>query len=308
MTVARLVIAIGTKRERARRRSPRPCPSPREARLASSTSRMPFDTAIPMTIRIPMSAVIEKPCPAAISASTIPTSETGIVKSMTNGSRSDLNCDAMIMNTTITASPSARPSPENVVRISSTWPTNDVVDVARPRVAPSAASRSRAAAADVAPSVCMRRGRRARGGCARRRSAPPRGGCRRSAEEHRLPSGVAHAHGQSAASACGRRPAPVVVGDDVVRLAVVGVDPDAGRVDVAERRLERRLRGVARVTPTKPAFSRSCRRGSPGSRARASRGSRRGRRGRCARRRRSPSPALELSRLSPRTSTTSGAV
>ena len=58
-----------------------------------------------------MSAVIEKPCPAAISASTMPTSETGIVKSMTNGRRSDLNCDAMIMKTTITASPSARPRP-----------------------------------------------------------------------------------------------------------------------------------------------------------------------------------------------------
>src|ERR1019366_7981370 len=34
----------------------------------------------------------------------------------------------------------------------------------------------------------------------------------------------------------------VVVGDDVVRLPVVGVDPDAGRVDIAERRIERRLR------------------------------------------------------------------
>ena len=56
-----------------------------------------------------MSAVMEKPCPAAISASTIPTSETGMVNSMTNGSRSDLNCEAMIMKTTITASPSARP-------------------------------------------------------------------------------------------------------------------------------------------------------------------------------------------------------
>ena len=30
---------------------------------------MPFETAMPMTIRIPISAVIEKPCPAAISAS-----------------------------------------------------------------------------------------------------------------------------------------------------------------------------------------------------------------------------------------------
>ncbi len=39
-----------------------------------------------------MSAVIEKPCPAAMSASTMPTPDTGMVKSMTNGSRSDLNC------------------------------------------------------------------------------------------------------------------------------------------------------------------------------------------------------------------------
>ena len=75
---------------------------------------------MPMTIRMPMSAVIEKPCPAAMSARTMPVSDTGIVKSMTNGSRSDLNCEAMIMKTTMTASPSARPSPENVVRIKST--------------------------------------------------------------------------------------------------------------------------------------------------------------------------------------------
>ncbi len=58
-----------------------------------------------------MSAVIENPWPAASSASTIPTSDTGIVKSITNGSRSDLNWDAMIMKTTMTASPSARPEP-----------------------------------------------------------------------------------------------------------------------------------------------------------------------------------------------------
>ena len=59
----------------------------------------------------------------ASSASTIPTSVTGMVKSITNGSRSDLNCEAMIMNTTITARPRASPSPPNVVRISPTWPT-----------------------------------------------------------------------------------------------------------------------------------------------------------------------------------------
>ncbi len=61
-----------------------------------------------------MSAVIEKPWPAAMSASTMPTRDTGIVKSMMNGRRSDLNCDAMIMKTTITASPSASPSPPKV--------------------------------------------------------------------------------------------------------------------------------------------------------------------------------------------------
>ena len=121
-----------------------------------------------------MSAVIEKPCPAAMSASTMPTSETGIVKSMTNGSRSDLNCDAMIMNTTMTARPSARPSPENVVRIE--LDLTDEVDSRRARVrgsALSAASRSSAADADVAPLGLHEHVRDAlRGGCARRRPAP----------------------------------------------------------------------------------------------------------------------------------------
>ncbi len=37
-----------------------------------------------------------------------------MVKSMTNGSRRDLNWVAMIMKTTITASPMARPRPEKV--------------------------------------------------------------------------------------------------------------------------------------------------------------------------------------------------
>jgi hypothetical protein len=44
----------------------------------------------------------------------------------------------------------------------------------------------------------------------------------------------------------------VVVGDDVVRLPVVGVDPDAGRVDVAERRVERRLRRLPGGDPDHP--------------------------------------------------------
>ena len=48
----------------------------------------------------------------------MPTSDTGIVKSMTNGRRSDLNCAAMIMNTTMIARPIARPRPENVVLMS----------------------------------------------------------------------------------------------------------------------------------------------------------------------------------------------
>ena len=118
MTVAMLVMAMGTKRERAAATMESTFSAPsRKRRFASSTRRMPFETAIPMTIRTPMSAVIENPCPAAISARTIPTSDTGIVKSMTKGRRNDLNCDAMIMKTTITASPSASPSPENVVRI-----------------------------------------------------------------------------------------------------------------------------------------------------------------------------------------------
>ena len=63
MTVARLVMAIGTNRDRAAATiaSTLSSPSSTKRRLASSTSRMPFETAIPMTIRIPMSAVIENP-------------------------------------------------------------------------------------------------------------------------------------------------------------------------------------------------------------------------------------------------------
>ena len=38
----------------------------------------------------------------------------------------------------------------------------------------------------------------------------------------------------------------VVIRDDVVRLTVGGVDPDARRVDVPERRIERDLRRLAR--------------------------------------------------------------
>ena len=77
-----------------------------------------------MTMSMPMSAVIEKPCRAATSASTMPTRQTGIVKSMTNGSRSDLNWIVMIMKTTITASADARRrGPANVVRIRSISPT-----------------------------------------------------------------------------------------------------------------------------------------------------------------------------------------
>ena len=91
--------------------------------LASATSRIPFDTAIPMTIRMPMSAMTENPWPAAISASTIPMRQTGMAKSMTRGRRSDLNWIVMTMKTTITASPSATPSPAKVVRIRSISPT-----------------------------------------------------------------------------------------------------------------------------------------------------------------------------------------
>ena len=157
ITVARLVIAMGTKRERAAATmaSTSATPSLRR-RLASSTSRMPFETAMPMTIRMPMSAVIEKPCPAAMSARTMPTSETGMVKSMTKGRRSDLNCEAMIMKTTMTARPSARPRPEKVVRISSTCPTkSNLMSRVRGSCVERAARGPRRRVPMSRPSVCM---------------------------------------------------------------------------------------------------------------------------------------------------------
>ena len=52
--------------------------------------------------------------------------------STTKGSSSDWNCEAMIMKTTITARPGARPRPENVVRISSTCEVE--LDVAGPGI------------------------------------------------------------------------------------------------------------------------------------------------------------------------------
>ena len=61
-----------------------------------------------------------------------------------------------------------------------------------------------------------------------------------SAEQDRLPHG-ADAHRklrERVRVADARR---IVRGHDVVRLSVVGIDPHAGCVDVAERRLERRL-------------------------------------------------------------------
>ncbi len=110
---------------------------------------------MPMTMRMPISAVMEKPCPAAISASTMPTRDTGMVNSMTKGRRSDLNCEAMIMNTTITARPSARPRPEKVVRMSCTCPTKSY-SMSRVRGSLwSAASRSAATLPMSRPSVCM---------------------------------------------------------------------------------------------------------------------------------------------------------
>ena len=120
-------------------------------RLASSTSRMPFETAIPMTIKIPISAVIEKPWPAAIRASTMPTSETGIVKSMTKGRRIDLNCDAMIMKTTITASPRARPRPEKVVSHQLDLPDEAELEVGRAGIGVQGALEIGGHASDVAP-------------------------------------------------------------------------------------------------------------------------------------------------------------
>ena len=157
MTVARLVMAMGTKRERAAATMASTAASPSwKRRLASSTRRMPLDTAMPMTIRMPISAVMEKPCPAAISASTMPTSDTGMVKSMTKGRRSDLNCEAMIMNTTITARPSASPRPREGGAHELDLP-DEVVRRCRACAGPraSAASRSAATLPMSRPSVCM---------------------------------------------------------------------------------------------------------------------------------------------------------
>jgi len=90
ITVARLVIAMGTKRERAAATMAVTLSLPSlKRRLASSTSKIQFETAIPITIKMPMRAVMEKPCPADINAKTMPTSETGMVNSMTNGRRKD---------------------------------------------------------------------------------------------------------------------------------------------------------------------------------------------------------------------------
>ena len=107
---------------------------------------------MPTTIRMPISAVIEKPWPAAISASTMPTSDTGIVNSMTKGSRSDLNCDAMIMNTTMIGQADGEPEAgEGGAH------QVDLADEAERHVArvagrpASLCSSSRGGAADVAP-------------------------------------------------------------------------------------------------------------------------------------------------------------
>ncbi len=157
MIVARLVMAMGTKRERAAAMTASNALAPcSKRRLASSTSKMPFDTAIPTTINMPINAVIEKPCPAASNASTMPTSDTGIVNNITNGKRSDLNCEAMIMNTTITAKPIATPKPEKVSRISCTSPTKEN---GRARVRGSVSSlccSSLAAVPKSRPSVCIK--------------------------------------------------------------------------------------------------------------------------------------------------------
>ena len=257
-----------------------------------------------------MSAVMEKPWPAAISASTMPTSDTGMVKSMTNGSRSDLNCDAMIMKTTMTASPSARPSPPKVVRISSTCPRSDS---RMPRVRGSQLERLLqlgSSGPDVAPfglhedvrgalevvALDGDRGRR-RAGYSRMRRAGPA-----------CPSALTRTGSAAERPRVGDLRS-VVGGDDVVRLAVDRVDPHAGRVDIPERGLERRLRRVARRDAHEPRLL--------AVRVDVQLGivvlqRRRGRRGcprRCARPRRWRLACASISaRFSPRTSTTNGAV
>ena len=145
-------MAMGMKRTRAGTTAVRPRPLRREV-WAASTSRMPFETAMPTTISIPISAVIEKPCRPSEAPARCH-SATGNRKQHDDGSRSDLNCEAMIMNTTMTASPIARL--QTGERCASVRPADEVEAEAGARIAAQEV-RSRSAAALLMPRrpVCM---------------------------------------------------------------------------------------------------------------------------------------------------------
>ncbi len=70
---------MGTNRERAAATTASTLSTPSEKRrFASSTSRITFEHGNADHHQNAHHAVIEKPCPAAMSAMTMPTSETGI--------------------------------------------------------------------------------------------------------------------------------------------------------------------------------------------------------------------------------------
>jgi hypothetical protein len=71
MTVARLTMAQGAKRERAAATMAATFSAPSVKHpLVSSTGRNPFETAMPITIKIPIRTVIESPCPAEVAKDT----------------------------------------------------------------------------------------------------------------------------------------------------------------------------------------------------------------------------------------------
>ena len=75
---------------------------------------------------------------------------------LTNGRRSDLNCVAMIMKTTITARPRATPRPPNVLRMSSICPTKSTLTLLVRGSTESFCSSSAAALPMSRRSVCMK--------------------------------------------------------------------------------------------------------------------------------------------------------
>ncbi len=94
--VLRVVMMIGRRRERA--------PSTSASRLATPASRswltlstrmIAFLVTSPTSRISPMNTTTEMVLPVSISASTAPTSASGMVNRITNGCSSDSNCEAI---------------------------------------------------------------------------------------------------------------------------------------------------------------------------------------------------------------------